>query len=145
LRLANGNFTSDRVAEPERALTDFVAIANAGSPMTFHCVPPGSGVRMALDRDEDGVRDRDEIDQGRSPIDRPIPRRPGDPIVPDAGPPPDAPAPDGGVAATGGSGGCCSTSGAESAPGSLLLLAVALLAARRHRRSAAGGRVPPHA
>jgi hypothetical protein len=30
------------------------------SPLTFTAVPPGSGERIALDRDDDGVLDGDE-------------------------------------------------------------------------------------
>ena len=35
--------------------------------VTFTCVPPGSGIRMALDRDRDGRFNRDEIDAGTNP------------------------------------------------------------------------------
>ena len=28
--------------------------------ITFTCVPPGSGVRIGIDRDEDGILDADE-------------------------------------------------------------------------------------
>jgi hypothetical protein len=31
-----------------------------GEPITFTCVPPGDGVRSALDRDLDGVLDGEE-------------------------------------------------------------------------------------
>lgn len=31
-----------------------------GRPVTFTCVPPGSGVRIGLDRDDDGTLDRDD-------------------------------------------------------------------------------------
>ncbi len=34
-------------------------------PITYTCVPPGSGVRIGLDRDEDGVLDGDEISARR--------------------------------------------------------------------------------
>ena len=30
------------------------------APVTFTCVPPGSGVRLGVDRDGDGHRDGDE-------------------------------------------------------------------------------------
>jgi hypothetical protein len=33
----------------------------AGATLTFMAVPPGSGSRMALDRDGDGIRDADEL------------------------------------------------------------------------------------
>lgn len=32
-------------------------LATSDGPVTYTCVPPGSGVRMAIDRDEDGVLD----------------------------------------------------------------------------------------
>lgn len=45
--------------------------ALAGSrEITYTCVPPGSGVRVALDRDEDGVWDGDERHGGSDPADR---------------------------------------------------------------------------
>jgi hypothetical protein len=39
----------------------------AGQEVTFTCVPPGSGVRIALDRDGDGVADEDERTGGTDP------------------------------------------------------------------------------
>jgi hypothetical protein len=70
LRLGNGTFTSDRSSEA--ALTDaqLRAQANtAGQERTYLCVPPGSGTRVGIDRDEDGSRDRDELDAGSDPAD----------------------------------------------------------------------------
>ncbi|NOZ53429.1 MAG: beta-propeller fold lactonase family protein [Gammaproteobacteria bacterium] len=37
--------------------------------ITYTCTPPGSGVRMAIDRDEDGFLDGDEIASGSNPAD----------------------------------------------------------------------------
>lgn len=37
------------------------AMVNDGAIITYTCTPPGSGNRIALDRDEDGVLDGDEI------------------------------------------------------------------------------------
>src|SRR6185436_3752886 len=37
--------------------------------LTYTCVPPGSGVRSGIDRDEDGALDRDEIDAATDPAD----------------------------------------------------------------------------
>ena len=34
---------------------------------TYACTPPGSGVRVGLDRDQDGVLDGDEKDAGSDP------------------------------------------------------------------------------
>jgi hypothetical protein len=43
--------------------------ANAAEPITYTAVPPGSGVRIALDRDLDGSYDGDEILAGKDPAD----------------------------------------------------------------------------
>jgi DNA-binding beta-propeller fold protein YncE len=40
-----------------------------GSPVTYTCVPPGSGERIAVDRDGDGVWDGDERAAGTDPAD----------------------------------------------------------------------------
>jgi len=37
-----------------------------GGELTYTCAPPGSGVRMGIDHDEDGVLDGDEEDAGKS-------------------------------------------------------------------------------
>jgi hypothetical protein len=42
---------------------------DALSGITFTCAPPGSGTRMALDRDGDGYYDGDELDAGSNPAD----------------------------------------------------------------------------
>ncbi len=41
--------------------------ATAGQELTFTCVPPGTGVRIGVDRDLDGVFDRRELDCGADP------------------------------------------------------------------------------
>jgi hypothetical protein len=38
--------------------------AQKGGELTYTCTPPGSGVRVGIDRDEDGVLDGDEADAG---------------------------------------------------------------------------------
>jgi hypothetical protein len=56
----------------EAALTDAVLRARASLPngeLTYTCTPPGSGTRIALDRDEDGFYDRDETAAGSDPSD----------------------------------------------------------------------------
>ncbi len=40
-----------------------------GQELTYTCVPPGSGVRIGIDRDEDGFPDRTEIEAGSDPAD----------------------------------------------------------------------------
>ena len=70
LRLDTGLYQSDRAAEPPVARTVLEEDAKVPTQeMTFTCVPPGSGVRMALDSDEDGFFDRDELDAGSDPYD----------------------------------------------------------------------------
>ncbi len=72
-RTAAGTFRSDRVAEPllsDGGLTGLRTRANtAGQELTYTCVPPGSGLRVGIDRDEDGFFDRDELDAGSDPAD----------------------------------------------------------------------------
>jgi len=66
-------FQSDRAAEALNA-TDLLASIQPGSPLTFTLVPEGTGRRVGIDRDLDGLFDRDEADLGTSPSD--IPWRP---------------------------------------------------------------------
>jgi DNA-binding beta-propeller fold protein YncE len=57
----SGAFLPDKAADP--ALTDaqLRALANTpGQELTYTCTPPGSGVRMGIDRDMDGILDGDE-------------------------------------------------------------------------------------
>jgi YVTN family beta-propeller protein len=63
-----GIFRSDRTDESltEGQLADMV---RGGAILTVTAVPPGSGLRMAIDRDEDGFLDGDEIAQGSDPAD----------------------------------------------------------------------------
>lgn len=63
VRLANGLFRSDRQSESLIGIRALGAQALGGGPgqeLTFTCVPPGSGLRMGIDRDEDGILDGDE-------------------------------------------------------------------------------------
>jgi DNA-binding beta-propeller fold protein YncE len=69
-RLADGRFQSDRLLEPVFDDGALRALAStAGQELTYSCVPPGSGVRVGVDRDEDGFFDRDELDVGKDPAD----------------------------------------------------------------------------
>ncbi len=139
----DGTFRSDRAAEPALTDAELRAIGRAGA-LTYTCAPPGSGVRMALDRDEDGAYDSDERDRGEDPASRPIVEIP-DPGLPPIEPPPDAGRPDldagtladaatdGGTTAEPGGCGCRASRGSPAS--SLVgLVALALLAARRVRR-----------
>ena len=68
---AGGNtFRTDRASE---ALIDKTTLRNlaatVGQDLTYTCVPPGSGQRIGIDRDEDTFLDRTEIDAGSDPAD----------------------------------------------------------------------------
>lgn len=57
----SGKFKTERANKPP--LTDAVLRSlaqTAGQELTYTCVPPGSGVRMGIDRDLDGVLNGDE-------------------------------------------------------------------------------------
>lgn len=59
--LKDNKFVFDsRKSVPVSLPTLMYAAAVKGNSLTFTCAPPGSGHRMALDRDEDGILDGDE-------------------------------------------------------------------------------------
>jgi hypothetical protein len=68
LYVGSGAFKSDRRALP--AISDAVLrfLAHA-APVTYTCVPPGSGERIGVDRDGDGFWDGDERDAHTDPAD----------------------------------------------------------------------------
>ena len=81
-------FLPDRVSEPSLSKTALRALVADGSELTWFGVPPSSGLRMAIDRDRDGYRNRDELDAGSNPGNpesTPANVAVGDPPVPDAG------------------------------------------------------------
>lgn len=52
-------FVPDRASDPAVSLTALLTqFSGAGSPVTFTCVPPGSGTRIGIDRDANRVLDR---------------------------------------------------------------------------------------
>jgi YVTN family beta-propeller protein len=58
--------------EDKKLLTDAELRAKTqekGVAVTYMCTPPGTGARIALDRDEDGVMDLDEAAAGSDPAD----------------------------------------------------------------------------
>jgi DNA-binding beta-propeller fold protein YncE len=66
----SGAFLPDRAAEPPVTDGQLRALAGmAGQAITYTCVPPGSGRRAGIDRDEDGFLDGDERDAGTDPAD----------------------------------------------------------------------------
>lgn len=139
LRMPDGSYVSDRASEPGRTKAEMVSLAQtAGNVLTFTCTPPGSGTRIALDRDEDGARNRDELDMGGDPADRPLTVNPidhgGDAGV-DAGGEPDS-----GVPADGGTGprkkgGCAAAPSSAPTASPLACLLALVIAARARRRS----------
>lgn len=72
------------------------AAAGPGAETTFTCVPPGDGVRGALDRDRDGAWNGDEQAAGTDPADpasRPVPTTPETPTAPATATPTATPVP----------------------------------------------------
>ncbi len=70
LRLPDGTFGTGFAGEP--GLSDAVLRARAATPgqeLTYTCVPPGSGFRVAVDHDDDGFSDRTERDEDTDPED----------------------------------------------------------------------------
>jgi hypothetical protein len=70
LYVGGGRFKTDRQALP--AVPDLALRALArlgGQEVTYTCTPPGSGVRLGIDRDGDGALDGDERDAGTDPAD----------------------------------------------------------------------------
>ncbi|HWP67056.1 MAG TPA: hypothetical protein VNO26_14250 [Candidatus Limnocylindria bacterium] len=58
---ATGAFLPDRTGEPPLSDAQLRALATVpGQELTYTCAPPGSGVRMGVDRDWDGILDGDE-------------------------------------------------------------------------------------
>jgi hypothetical protein len=62
-------FRSDRRSDPVLTDLQLRTLATGDATLTYTCAPPGSGRRMALDHDEDGHFDRDELDAGTDPAD----------------------------------------------------------------------------
>ncbi|HEX3763377.1 MAG TPA: hypothetical protein VHW23_32000 [Kofleriaceae bacterium] len=70
LYTGGGRFRTDRSALPvvlDRPLR--LLVVATGGALTYTCVPPGSGLRIGIDRDLDGVLDGDERDAGSDPAD----------------------------------------------------------------------------
>jgi DNA-binding beta-propeller fold protein YncE len=69
LYIGSGLFASDRRARPPVTDAALQLLATHGHPVTYTCVPPGSGERIAVDRDGDGAWDGDERDAHTDPAD----------------------------------------------------------------------------
>ena len=68
LYIGGGAFKTNKADENSISASKLRSLANKGS-VTYTCTPPGSGMRIALDRDEDGALDGDEIAAGTNPAD----------------------------------------------------------------------------
>ncbi|NVB38233.1 hypothetical protein G6O69_37605 [Pseudenhygromyxa sp. WMMC2535] len=64
----DGAFTTSFAGSPAVGYTD-LRMFSLVAPVTYTCVPPGSGWRMGVDRDGDGQRDGDELLWGNDPAD----------------------------------------------------------------------------
>ena len=63
--LGGGQFDPDIESEPLWTRTDLETEASIpGQPLTFTCVPPGSGTRMGINRDRDSKLDGDDSSPG---------------------------------------------------------------------------------
>jgi DNA-binding beta-propeller fold protein YncE len=69
LYVGSGLFKTDRRALPPIDEAALRFLAHVGHPVTFTCVPPGSGERIGVDRDGDGSWDGDERDAHTDPAD----------------------------------------------------------------------------
>jgi hypothetical protein len=66
--VGGNNFQPDRNSDPVLSKTTLRALAaTAGQEQVYTCVPPGEGVRIGVDRDEDTFLDRTELDAGTDP------------------------------------------------------------------------------
>jgi len=60
VRLANGQFRTDKAADPTATDAQIRALASTDGPLTYTCVPPGSGERMGINLDRDNFLDGDD-------------------------------------------------------------------------------------
>ena len=64
-----GSFLTNEAAKKPITDAKLRDKAKKGTTVTYTCTPPGTGMRIALDRDEDGALDGDEINAGTNPAD----------------------------------------------------------------------------
>ena len=69
LYVGSGLFATDRRHQPPITDAALRSLAAEGHPVTCTCVPPGSGERIGVDRDGDGVWDGDERRAHSDPAD----------------------------------------------------------------------------
>jgi DNA-binding beta-propeller fold protein YncE len=68
-RKVSGVFQGDRAETPLFDVALRALAATPGQEITYTCVPPGSGLRIGVDRDDDGWFDRYEIEHATDPND----------------------------------------------------------------------------
>ena len=64
----NGSFQSDKQSEVLSDVQLRALVNSNAQTLTFTCVPPGSGIWMGIDHDEDGSYDRDELNNNTDPL-----------------------------------------------------------------------------
>ena len=70
LYVGGGHFLTDRQGATQITDAALRQLATCGEhEVTYTCTPPGSGIRMGIDRDGDGFLDGDEQDAGSNPAD----------------------------------------------------------------------------
>ncbi|WP_455205085.1 YncE family protein [Kaarinaea lacus] len=69
LYIGGGAFKTHEAAEAPWDDAKLRGAAKNGKTVTYTCAPPGSGMRIALDRDEDGALNGDEENAGTDPAD----------------------------------------------------------------------------
>jgi hypothetical protein len=68
--IGGNHFMGNRQAWPAISSTALRALTGVlGHEVTYTCTPPGSGIRVGIDRDNDGFLDGDEEDAGSDPAD----------------------------------------------------------------------------
>jgi hypothetical protein len=61
-RSASSQFQPDRASQPTLTPAALLALAHAGGELTYTVVPKITESRIGIDRDEDGILDRDQAD-----------------------------------------------------------------------------------
>ena len=69
LYLGNGTFKTNESGQAPWSDAKLRSKTKGNNSITYTCTPPGSGMRIALDRDEDGALDGDELKAGTNPAD----------------------------------------------------------------------------
>ena len=70
LRQADGSFLDDTGTGPALSDGELRALATVDAPLTYTCVPPGSGLRAGIDRDRDSLLDGSDNCPGSANLDQ---------------------------------------------------------------------------